>query len=215
MARVFLEESLALRRELGNKRCLAMGLNMLGDVVCREGDHDAARAFFEESLAIRRALGDREGIASVLQSQAYLEYRRESYGAARALYAACLAIRRELGDKGNAARCLEGLAVVAAAAGESDRAARLFGAAEALREAIALPLRPIDRVDYDRGLAVLRAQLGAEQLAGAWVAGRAMTLEQLLTVAAPEALDAAGARGAEGDPDGYSSGPSGWHASCR
>jgi predicted ATPase len=214
-ARRFLEESLALRRELGNKRCLAMGLNMLGDVVCRDGDHDAARAFFVESLAIRRALGDREGTASVLQSQAYLEYRRESYGAARALYAACLAIRRELGDQGNVARCLEGLAEVAVAAGESDRAARLFGAAEALREAIGLPLRPIDRVDTDRSLAVLRAQLGAEQLAGAWVAGQAMTLEQVLTDAAPEALAAAGPCEAEGDPEGYGSGPSGWHVSCR
>jgi predicted ATPase/DNA-binding SARP family transcriptional activator len=215
VARVFLEESLALRRELGNKRCLAMELNMLGDVVCREGDHDAARALFEESLAIRRALGDREGIASVLQSQAYLEHRRESYGAACALYAACLAIRRELGDKGNVARCLEGLAEVTVAAGDSDRAASLFGAAEAMREAIGLPLRPIDRIDYDRSLAILHAESGAEQLAGAWAAGRAMTLEQLLTVAAPEALAAAGPCEAEGEPDGYHSGPSGWHASCR
>jgi predicted ATPase/DNA-binding SARP family transcriptional activator len=214
-ARTFLEESLALRRELGNKRCLAMGLNMLGDVVCREGDHEAARALFVESLSIRRALGDRDGTASVLQSQAYLEYRRESYGAARALYAACLAIRRELGDKGNVASCLEGLAEVSIAAGESERGARLFGAAEALREAIGLPLRPIDRVDTDRGLAVLRAQLGAEQLAGAWVAGQSMTPEQLLTDAAPEALAAAGPCEAERDPEGYSPGPSGWHASCR
>jgi predicted ATPase/DNA-binding SARP family transcriptional activator len=187
-ARAYLEESLALRRELGNKRCLAIGLNVLGDVVCRDGDHEAARALLGESLAIRRALGDRVGIASSLQSQAYLEYRRGSCRTARALYAACLALCRELSDQEGIARCLEGLAQVAVAAEESDRAARFFGAAEALREATALPLRPIDRVDYDHSLAVLRTQHGAESLARAWVVGRTMRLEQLLTDAAPEAL---------------------------
>ena len=43
-AKVFLEESLALRRELGDKHRVAIDLNNLGGVLVYEGDYRAAVA---------------------------------------------------------------------------------------------------------------------------------------------------------------------------
>ena len=76
------------------------------------------------------------------------------------------------------ADCLEILAAVAAARGRPTPAARLFGAAEALREAIGVAPRPIFRPSYEQFIAAARVQVGEKKFAAAWAAGREMTPEQ-------------------------------------
>jgi hypothetical protein len=56
----------------------------------------------------------------------------------------------------------------------------LFGAAEALREAVGASPRTIYRGEYERRVATARAALGAEGFCAAWTAGRAMTLEEAI-----------------------------------
>src|SRR5579871_6424352 len=63
-ARALYEESLAIRRELGDKNGIADSLSNLGEMAKEQGDYAAARALYEESLAIRRELGDKYGIRS-------------------------------------------------------------------------------------------------------------------------------------------------------
>jgi DNA-binding CsgD family transcriptional regulator len=70
---------------------------------------------------------------------------------------------------------LEGLAGVATSQGEFRWAAQLWGSAEALREATALPLPPVDRAGYEQAVHGARAQLGAPAFAAAWQEGRTMT----------------------------------------
>ncbi len=91
-----------------------------------------------------------------------------------------LAIRRELGDKRGIAECLEGLAAVACARREPSRAARLFAAADALREAIGAPLPPVDHSRRAWQLAAVRAQLDSALFTAAWAEGHAMALERIL-----------------------------------
>ena len=66
------EESLALRRRLGDQAGIALVLFQLGDVAAQEGDDATARAFYSESLALRQALGDQPGIAECLEGFATL-----------------------------------------------------------------------------------------------------------------------------------------------
>ena len=102
-------------------------------------------------------------------------------GRATALYEESLALCRELGDKHGLAECLEGLAGVAVAQQQLERAARLLGAAETLREATGAPLSPGERVRYDRDMSAVRAGLGEAAFAAAWATGKAMPLEQVIT----------------------------------
>ena len=92
-----------------------------------------------------------------------------------------LALRRELGDKHGLAECLEGLAGVAVAQQHLERAARLLGAAAALREAIGAPLSPREQARYDRDMSALRADLGEAAFAAAWATGRVAPLEHVIT----------------------------------
>ena len=176
------EESLALRREQGDKEGSAAALHGLGSVARHQGDYARARTLLNESLTLYRAQGDRAGVSGgssgVLGSLGLLALDQGEYPQAAACFAESLAVRSEVGDKQGVASCLEGLAAVAGARGQGARAARLYGAAAALRATIGAPLPPGDRPGHERHLAAARAGVDEAAWAAAWAEGAAMPLEQ-------------------------------------
>jgi hypothetical protein len=155
----------------------------LGHVTLSQEDYEAAHAMFEESLAIGRSLGDKRGITRSLVGLASLALAREEYATARSLHQENLAILTELGDRWVTAICLDALVGVATAEGLPVKAARLFGAAAALRDAINAPLPPFERTLHKRYFPAARAQLDAEAFAAAWAEGQVMTLEEAMAAA--------------------------------
>ena len=190
VARVLFEESLAIKRELEDNQGLAISLNSLGQVASIEGDYTRARVLFEASLAIVRELWDKRGIADALNNLGFVAERQGHYARAHSLLEESLAISRELADKLGTAHDLEGLARLASAEEQPDRAARLFGAAEALRNAIGAALPPAARAEHERHAAAIRSRLGEESFTIAWAEGRAMTLDQLVTYASQMVVQA-------------------------
>src|SRR5438093_10200882 len=74
-------------------------------------------------------------------------------------YRESLAVLREMGDKKGIADSLEGLAEAAAKLGQPERAARIWGAEQALRDAIVLPLPATTLERQEEYMASTRAQL--------------------------------------------------------
>ena len=132
-ARALLEESLAIRRELGDRLGIAGSLHSLGTVDCDQGDYPAGRVLLEESLAIRRELGDRFGIAASLNNLGNVALYQGDCPAARALYEESLAIRRELGDRFSIAMSLGNLGNVALDRGDYPAARALHEESLAIR----------------------------------------------------------------------------------
>jgi hypothetical protein len=87
-------------------------------------------------------------------------------------------------DKQRFPECIEDIAGLAGAA-QPAGAARLFGAAEAVRESAGIPLPPVQRAAYERDLAAASTQLDQVAWETAWAEGRALTLDQAIA----EALD--------------------------
>jgi len=151
-------------------------LYALGVVVYRQhGDLDQAEAYFSEALQRFQESGDTYGAGIALANLGRVARDRGSYAQAATLYAEGLALHWDDGDRGRIAACLNGLGIVAALAGQAERAGRLCGAAEALREAIGAPV-PRYRGQYERAIATGLATLGEEAFAAAWAAGRALSL---------------------------------------
>jgi predicted ATPase/DNA-binding winged helix-turn-helix (wHTH) protein len=183
-ARGFFEESLAIARELGDRWRTANFLSNLGSVAYEEGDYAAARTLHEESLQIQRELGARQSIAMTLSNLGVVAFEQGDYAAARTLQEESLAIRRELGERWGIARSLEELAHVALAAALPGRAARIWGAAERLREETGSPLSPRERTHSDPQVAAARSAMGdGSAFDSAWQEGRAMTIEQAIEYA--------------------------------
>jgi non-specific serine/threonine protein kinase len=181
------EESLDLHRKVGDTRAVAIGLHNLGLVALYEGDFTRATSLHEESLQIMRDLGDKSGIALTLHNLGLSARHRGDYAKAAALFQQSLTLSRALNLKRETAETLEGLAGVAIAQQAPERAARVLGAAEVLREAIAVPLTPAERVDYERVVVLTQTALGRDVFAAAWATGRAMMLEEAIEYALSDA----------------------------
>jgi DNA-binding SARP family transcriptional activator len=99
-------------------------------------------------------------------------------------------ITRGPNDKLGSAFSLWTLGKVAALRGRPVRAARLWGAAEALREQIGMPLAHFDLAlsGYKQDLAAVRSTLSEATFEAAWTEGRAVSPEQAIEYA----LDAVG-----------------------
>ncbi|OLE03033.1 MAG: hypothetical protein AUG82_07370 [Ktedonobacter sp. 13_1_20CM_4_53_11] len=177
-----LEEGLALARELSDKDSLASANALRGQIVLNRGDIATARSLLEESVRLRREVGSRHSTAESLALLARVVSVHGDHTAAYALYEESLAIGRDLNNVWLIVPCLDGLASLGARQGEFVRAARLWGAAEVLRESVGMHIAPIERADYEQRVAAARAKLGAEAFASAWAQGRTMTPEQALTM---------------------------------
>jgi len=123
-------------------------------------------------------MGDPWYSAWLLYLLGRIEVRRGEMYAARTYYQQSLALNQQVGEKWMTPFNLEGLAGVVATQGALRWAAQLWGAAEALREAIDVPRLPVDRRGYEQAVATVRAQLGEEAFAIAWQEGRTMSPEQ-------------------------------------
>ena len=186
-AEVLFGESLSLHREMGNTRDIAIVLANLGEVAQGQGEYLRARELYEESLALRREIGDIRGVAVELANLGSVAHELGEHEHARELFAESVDICRQLGEKRVMALCLEGLAMIAGARDDGGRAARLWGAAEALREAIGMPLPPSKRPWQEREISAARSRTDDTAWTEAWWVGRNMPLERAIEYA----LDAA------------------------
>src|SRR5262249_48756778 len=156
------------------KWTLAHALNSLGEVTCAQGDYGRAATLCEESLVLCRELGNKEGVAWSLRNLGHVARYQGNHGQAVALFAEGLAVFWEQGNKLGIAACLAGLAGVVGVVGDRERAARLFGAVEALLNAIGATLAPTDQANYECNVGIVRAGLSEDAFAAAWAEGWAM-----------------------------------------
>lgn len=84
----------------------------------------------------------------------------------------------DLGDHLAVGVCLAAFAMHAARVHDLIRAARLFGASEAITESLQLPPLPWDLDQIEPAIAALRQKMDPVALEREWTAGRAMSLEQ-------------------------------------
>lgn len=125
-ARLLFDESLALRRELGDKKGIAASLNNLGTIAWNTGDYATARRLFGESLTVRQEIGDKQAIASTLSNLAAVSRHLGERDEARRYQEESLALMRELGNKLGIASSLNNLGGVAWGEGDYATARLLF-----------------------------------------------------------------------------------------
>lgn len=89
----------------------------------------------------------------------------------------------DIGDRAKIADYVEALARLAAAAHHPQRAACLFGAAEAMYQASAIGPFPGHRHEHENAVAAARLAAGDEAFTSAWETGRSLLLEDAIAEA--------------------------------
>jgi hypothetical protein len=78
---------------------------------------------------------------------------------------------------------VQGIARVAAARDELERAARLYGASDALARVTEFGLPPLDRAGYEQTMEMVRGRLGDNAFEAMRATGQAMTLDEVIALA--------------------------------
>ncbi|HEY8447240.1 MAG TPA: helix-turn-helix domain-containing protein [Thermomicrobiales bacterium] len=144
-------------------------------------DLQRAREMLEPTLARARAIGNPLAIAVTLLALAEVAQDSGEVEREADLLARALPLFRAMQEQWGMVGCLEGAAAIAAARHRPTDAARLFGAATALRETLGMPRPIINQAPYERTLATARSMLPASDFAAAWQEGQAMTLDEAIT----------------------------------
>jgi tetratricopeptide (TPR) repeat protein len=181
-ARAALGESLLLYRALGDLEGTAFALCGLGMLTLSEGDHKRASSLLEEALALARKVGHLPDTGRYLADLGVVVLHEAEYDRAAALFEESLRLAQQVEDELLPGQCLWGMAVVAAAQGRPVRAARLWGAAGALRYALVVPsvvVRPLE----ERLLVPARDRLDSDTFDVEWAKGQAMRREDAIAYA--------------------------------
>jgi predicted ATPase/transcriptional regulator with XRE-family HTH domain len=179
----YLRQSLEICRGLGENWHLGTSLLNLGRTIMHLGENREGVLLLEEALQVYRVLGNRAFVARTLGYLGNAALLRNDHENAEAFFRESLTEFADLDEKMGIAEGLEGLAAVFAVTERVDRAARLAGAAGAIRDLIAAQPLPLDREAYRAYLDQGRQQLGTGDWSLAWEAGGKMSTDEALALA--------------------------------
>jgi tetratricopeptide (TPR) repeat protein len=182
-ARTYAEEGIRLLKEAGSQWFTAMILYGYGAFAARLGNYAEAHSHFDASLSLFTELRDRHRLAMIHSELAHLERLQGHFAEAKSLYRETIQEWQNIGHRAAIAHQLESFAFIAKAQEEDWRAAKLFGAAETLRESANFLMLFTERVEYEREVSDLRANTDEAVFARAWAEGRALTMEQAIQFA--------------------------------
>ena len=147
------------------------------------GNYGTAKQLFEDGLNIFRRLRNRNFQMVITSELGHIARHTGDINQAKKIYSETIKGWQDLGNRSAIAHQLECFAFIAIAGEEPQRAIKLFGAAEALREKINSPMTDHERVEYDKEVALLRSLFNESDFSPLWTEGRALTMEQAIAYA--------------------------------
>jgi tetratricopeptide (TPR) repeat protein len=133
------QQSLEIKRRMGQRKGIADSLNMIASVYEGLGKSALALSNFKEALKIYREIGDRQDVGAVLINLGGFQHNRGKYDDALKLFKESLQIQRDLGNQNDQALCLNNIGASYAFKGGYDDARTYYEQALQLREKIKVP----------------------------------------------------------------------------
>lgn len=178
-----IEEAMLLLQRSGNRWIYSMILISLGMVAKFNHNYEEARQMLAACEPLFRETGDRHRLNLIKSELAHIDRHEGHIERAKAVYQETILEWQRIGHRAAIAHQLECFASIARMEKQSSHAARLFGAAESLREKTDIPMTALERVEYNREIADLVASLDKESFVASWAEGRALTMDQAVDLA--------------------------------
>ena len=173
-------QALAIAQDVGDLTLLAENYLTLSEVALAQKDYPQAREYATKSRSLAIEIKYAYGCAATDLVLGWVALAGGAWDEAEKRFTASLSVMHALLDPPGCAESLEGMACLAATRGVMQRAARLWGAAEAIR----LPLGPLpddsNRPGYERYITPMRAKMREQTFHSAKQDGAAMSLAQAM-----------------------------------
>jgi len=171
LAGELIREGVGVAEKLGDQGLLAYAHYCQAQLLYYQGQPALAVPILEACILFGRQPGHQGFLPDALSLLGWITRQAGDMARASALLRESLGLYREMRHKLDSVGCVERLAALDA---DGAHAARLLGAAEAVRAALGAPLAPVARAEYDQIVAGVRAQLEEGEFARAWAEGRAL-----------------------------------------
>jgi predicted ATPase len=185
-AEVLARESVDSKRATGSRVNLSFSLDYLAIALHEQGKWAAAREFYDQALVVAHELGTPWEIGDAHNVIGWAECDEGHRDLALKHFTEGITILHGIGNPPGVMASLEGLACLAATSAAPRRAARLWGATEALRQEMGGARAVHMRVAFERHVKPVRAILTDEAFDQAWNEGRAMSLDEAVRYALDE-----------------------------
>jgi predicted ATPase/DNA-binding SARP family transcriptional activator len=179
-ARTYLIRSLRFLRDHQQVGGVASTLLNLGALALAQGETHQAIAVLQESLTLNQALGDNWATAYAYVQLGYAACQGNAWDEAERSFQACLRLVTGESSPDLLARLFDGTGMVAARRGETQRAARLWGAMAMLRSRHQLRARsPGEQHLYEQAVASARGHGDPGAFEAAWTEGSHQPLDDI------------------------------------
>lgn len=171
-------EALALTERIGSPVVAALSKFVLAQAIVTSGEEfHEARELLDNALPIAQEAGSKWTLQIGLPARSRLSRVQGDIAQAEDFAFEWLAHAQQAGSKLWAVDSLELVAGLAAERESFERAARIFGAAQRIRDEIGYPRFPIDREGYESDLGKVRSGL-MDEFDQAWSEGANMSAEE-------------------------------------
>jgi DNA-binding SARP family transcriptional activator len=162
---------------------MAATLLTLGELALEQGDANEAVDLLEQARTLNQELGDVPAAAYALSALGFAELRADKCKEAGAIFCEALDVLDDDASPDVLFRALDGAGIVAARQGDGASAARIWGAAEAVRAAHDLRYRHIERERHEDEVSRTRWSVDEASFADSWQQGRSSPIAEIRTLA--------------------------------
>ena len=178
-----LQRGIDAARRSGSPYAIAAVSMAQGRTLGRLGMTDASAAAFGVAIERFMEIGDQRFVLAARSDLAHALRRGGRYDEALALYRETIGGWIHLGNRGAVANQLENIAFVDLATGNPDRAIRLLGAADAVREVARSHMAFDEEPEHAASVERLRSVMNASAFDDGWAAGRALSQADAVALA--------------------------------
>jgi tetratricopeptide (TPR) repeat protein len=173
----------AKMRDHGSRWSYGITLYRSGYMHITNHQFDLAREKLSLAMEAMQEIGSNRTIAMIKSEFAHALRYEENYPQAVSAYQETLREWQRMGHRAAVAHQLECIAFIARATEQFEKAVRLVGAAEALREKIEIDMTAQEREEYEKEISDLKAKLDESDFASLWAEGRSMTMDEAIVLA--------------------------------
>ncbi len=183
LARETASQSIKVFKEHGLIWPYAIIMLGLGMMAKYKGDFATSRENFKDILPLFQEMEDIQRVTMIQSEFGHMDRYEGQLDKAEQAYRETILVWQKIGHGAAVANQLEFIAFIAMAHAQDERAARLLGAAEALREKIKIQMSQFERTEYDQQVDKLRGRMPAELFSTLWAKGRLLPMEQAVALA--------------------------------
>ena len=152
----------------------------------RDNDLDGALKYMDNAIEIMTERNDKYGLTYMQSNFAHTLREHREFEKALIYYRRTIRLWQDWGHRAAIAHQLECFGFIAQALEDTSRAARLFGAAETIRNSINSLRTPSEQKEFEEVKSQLQVEMEEIEFNKAWEEGRSSTIEQAIEFALEE-----------------------------